>query len=58
MIKDPDPEPEMTKQDLIKYISKKKAAAEAEVQPEDEQQLLWDVNPAMVENYWSTTNRD
>ena len=58
LIKDPDPEPEMTKQDLIKYISKKKAAAEAEVQPEDEQQLLWDVNPAMVENYWSTTNRD
>ncbi|MEG1273577.1 MAG: CsgG/HfaB family protein [Acinetobacter sp.] len=63
LIKDPDAEPEMTKQDLIKYISKKKAVPVKPVDKEDKKteeptQLLWDVNPAVTENYWSTTNRD
>ena len=63
LIKDPDAEPEMTKQDLIKYISKKKAVPVKPVDKEDKKteeptQLLWDVNPAVTENYWSTTSRD
>lgn len=36
----------------IKYISKKKAAAEAEVQLRRWAAIIWDVNPAMVENYY------
>ena len=63
LIQDPDAEPEMSKQDLIKYISKNSPApvkqTTAEDKKEDEKlQHLWSVNPAVVENYWSTTQRD
>ena len=63
LIQDPDAEPEMSKQDLIKYISKNPPApvkqTKAEDKKEDEKpQQLWSVNPAVVENYWSTTQRD
>ena len=63
LIQDPDAEPEMSKQDLIKYISKKKAIPSKSVEKDDVKteeapQLLWDINPAVTENYWSTTNRD
>lgn len=63
LIQDPDAEPEMSKQDLIKYISKNSPASvkqtTAEDKKEDEKlQHLWSVNPAVVENYWSTTQRD
>ena len=63
LIQDPDAEPEMSKQDLIKYISKNPPApvkqTTAEDKKEDEKlQHLWSVNPAVVENYWSTTQRD
>jgi len=63
LIQDPDAEPEMSKQDLIKYISKNSPApvkqTTAEDKKEDEKlQQLWSVNPAVVENYWSTTQRD
>lgn len=63
LIKDPDAEPEMSKQDLIKYISKNPPAPvkqkKVEDKKEDEQpQQLWRANPAVVENYWSTTQRD
>ena len=63
LIQDPDAEPEMSKQDLIKYISKNPPApvkqTKAEDKKEDEQpQQLWSANPAVVENYWSTTQRD
>ena len=63
LIQDPDAEPEMSKQDLIKYISKNSPApvkqTTAEDKKEDEQpQQLWSANPAVVENYWSTTQRD
>ena len=63
LIKDPDAEPEMSKQDLIKYISKKQAVPSQPVEKEDKKtdeppQLLWDANPAVTENYWSTSNRD
>ena len=63
LIQDPDAEPEMSKQDLIKYISKNPPApvkqTKVEDKKEDEQpQQLWSANPAVVENYWSTTQRD
>lgn len=63
LIKDPDAEPEMSKQDLIKYISKNPPTSvkptKVEDKKEDEQpQQLWSANPAVVENYWSTTQRD
>jgi len=59
LIQDPDAEPEMSKQDLIKYISKNPPApvkqTKVEDKKEDEQpQQLWSANPAVVENYWST----
>ncbi|WP_347453557.1 CsgG/HfaB family protein [Acinetobacter thermotolerans] len=72
VIQNPEAEPEMNKQDLIKYISKKQASssdkkiAEEKESPEkkDEQKeeektsTLWDVNPEVLENYWSSTQRD
>ena len=48
--------------DLIKYISMKQRLSSSKVneeKKEDEKaKMLWDVNPAMIENYWSTTQRD
>ena len=67
VIKNPEEEPEMSKQDLIKYISMKKHSSSLgkmnqekdNNQKEEEKTLkLWDVNPAMIENYWSSTQRD
>lgn len=72
LIQNPDPEPEISKQDLIKYISKKhspdssdKMLEEKEKQEksskekdEEKTSMLWDANPEVVENYWSSTLRD
>ena len=67
VIKNPEGESEMSKQDLIKYISMKKHSSSLgkmnqekdNNQKEEENTLkLWDVNPAMIENYWSSTQRD
>lgn len=72
VIRNPDPEPEISKQDLIKYISKKhspdssdKMLEEKEKQEknskekdEEKTSMLWDANPEVVENYWSSTLRD
>lgn len=62
LIKNPEGDPEMSKKDLIKYISMKQRSSSSkanEGKKEDEKaQMLWDVNPAMIENYWSTTQRD
>ena len=62
----------MSKQDLIKYISKKQhlpssnkkneekdPQEKADTEQEDEKTTtLWEVNPDVVENYWSSTQRD
>lgn len=66
VIKNPEAEPEMSKQDLIKYISKKQRTSSSKMNEEngnkekEEQKtaMLWDANPAVIENYWSTTQRD
>lgn len=72
VIQNPEAEPEMSKQDLIKYISKKQRSPssnetneekdtqeEADNESEDEKTTtLWEVNPDVVENYWSSTQRD
>lgn len=72
VIQNPDPEHEISKQDLIKYISKKhspvssdKMLEEKEKQEksskekdEEKTSMLWDANPEVVENYWSSTLRD
>ncbi|MEX5442339.1 CsgG/HfaB family protein [Acinetobacter schindleri] len=72
VIQNPDPEPEISKQDLIKYISKKhspdssdKMLEEKEKQEknskekdEEKTSMLWDANPEVVKNYWSSTLRD
>ena len=72
VIQNPEAEPEMSKQDLIKYISKKQrqpssnekneekdTQEEADNESEDEKTTtLWEVNPDVVENYWSSTQRD
>ncbi|OTG63608.1 HfaB protein [Acinetobacter sp. ANC 3903] len=66
VIKNPEAEPEMSKQDLIKYISKKQRSSTSKMNEEngnkqkEEQKtaMLWDANPAVIENYWSTTQRD
>ncbi|MCU4422478.1 HfaB protein [Acinetobacter lwoffii] len=72
VIQNPEAEPEMSKQDLIKYISKKQrqpssnekneekdTQEEAAKEQEDEKTTtLWEVNPDVVENYWSSTQRD
>jgi len=72
MIQNPEAEPEMSKQDLIKYISKKQrqpssnekneekdTQEKADKEQEDEKTTtLWEANPEVVENYWSSTQRD
>ena len=62
LIKNPEGDSEMSKKDLIKYISMKQRSSSSKVNEgtkEDEKaQMLWDVNPAVIENYWSTTQRD
>ncbi len=64
VIKNPEEEPERSKQDLIKYISLKQGSSSsskmnAEKENKDEKTLmLWEVNPEVAENYWSTTQRD
>ena len=72
VIQNPEAEPEMSKQELIKYISKKqrpssskKMNQEKDTQEKDskekedeESSMLWDANPEVVENYWSSTQRD
>ena len=72
VIQNPEAEPEMSKQDLIKYISKKQrqpssnekneekdTQKKADKEQEDEKTTtLWEVNPDVVENYWSSTQRD
>lgn len=72
VIQNPEAEPEMSKQDLIKYISKKQHSPssnekneekdtqeKADKEQEDEKTTtLWEANPEVVENYWSSTQRD
>ena len=62
LIKNPEGDSEMSKKDLIKYISMKQHSSSSKVnegKKEDEKaQMLWDVKPAVIENYWSTTQRD
>ncbi|MGO1159978.1 CsgG/HfaB family protein [Acinetobacter lwoffii] len=72
VIQNPEAEPEMSKQDLIKYISKKQhppssnekneekdTQEKADKEQEDEKNTtLWEANPEVVENYWSSTQRD
>lgn len=72
VIQNPEAEPEMSKQDLIKYISKKQrppssnekneekdTQEKADKEQEDEKTTtLWEVNPDVFENYWSSTQRD
>lgn len=72
VIQNPEAEPEMSKQDLIKYISKKQhppssnekneekdTQEKADKEQEDEKTTtLWEANPEVVENYWSSTQRD
>ncbi|MCO8098241.1 HfaB protein [Acinetobacter lwoffii] len=72
VIQNPEAEPEMSKQDLIKYISKKQRQSssnekneekdtqeKADKEQEDEKTTtLWEANPEVVENYWSSTQRD
>ncbi|MFD1438010.1 CsgG/HfaB family protein [Acinetobacter terrae] len=67
VIQNPEGEPEMSKQDLIKYISKKQGSSSSSKMNEEKgnkekenekTSMLWDVNPEVVENYWSTTQRD
>ena len=72
VIQNPEAEPEISKQDLIKYISKKQhppssnekneekdTQEKADKEQEDEKTTtLWEVNPDVVENYWSSTQRD
>lgn len=71
VIQNPEAEPEMSKQDLIKYISKQRSPSsnekneekdtqeKADKEQEDEKTTtLWEANPEVVENYWSSTQRD
>ncbi|TCB71917.1 HfaB protein [Acinetobacter sp. ANC 4216] len=62
LIENPEGEPETNKQDLIKYISMKKPSSSLKKMNEEKDnektQMLWDVNPEVVENYWSSTQRD
>ncbi|WP_312329139.1 CsgG/HfaB family protein [Acinetobacter sp.] len=72
VIQNPEAEPEMSKQDLIKYISKKQrppssnekneeknTQEKADKEQEDKKTTtLWEANPEVVENYWSSTQRD
>lgn len=72
VIQNPEAEPEMSKEELIKYIGKtkrssstgkvndKKDSQEKADKEKDEEKSssLWDVNPEVVENYWSSSQRD
>ncbi|WP_216934600.1 CsgG/HfaB family protein [Acinetobacter sp. BY484] len=72
VIQNPEADPEMSKQELIKYISKTKRSSSTskmndkkEIQEkadkekdEEKSSSLWDVNPEVVENYWSSYQRD
>ncbi|OTG72973.1 HfaB protein [Acinetobacter sp. ANC 4218] len=62
LIENPEGESEPSKQDLIKYISMKKPSSFLKKMNEEKDNektsMLWDVNPEMVENYWSSTQRD
>ena len=62
LIKNPEGDSEMSKKDLIKYISMQQRSpsgkANEEKKEDEKAQMLWDVNPAVIENYWSTTQRD
>ena len=62
LIENPEGESEPSKQDLIKYISMKKPSSSLKKMNEEKDnektQMLWDVNPEVVENYWSSTQRD
>ncbi|WP_166168748.1 CsgG/HfaB family protein [Acinetobacter sp. SA01] len=62
LIENPEGESEPSKQDLIKYISMKKPSSFLkkmnEEKDNDKTSMLWDVNPEVVENYWSSTQRD
>ncbi|MFH7767806.1 CsgG/HfaB family protein [Acinetobacter sp. BSP-28] len=62
LIENPEGESEPSKQDLIKYISMKQPSSSLKKMNEEKDnektQMLWDVNPEVVENYWSSTQRD
>ncbi|MGE8538960.1 MAG: CsgG/HfaB family protein [Acinetobacter sp.] len=72
VIQNPEAEPEMSKQELIKYISKQQRSSssnETDKEKDRQQQdgkdkeddkavTLWDANPEVVENYWSSSQRD
>lgn len=62
LIENPEGESEPSKQDLIKYISMKKPSSFLKKMNEEKDNektsMLWDVNPEVVENYWSSTQRD
>ncbi|RZJ19440.1 MULTISPECIES: CsgG/HfaB family protein [unclassified Acinetobacter] len=73
VIENPEQEPEMSKQELIKYISRKQDSSSSDKKndqkdnkdnkdKDDKEQekssMLWDANPEVVENYWSSTQRD
>ncbi|PJI32206.1 MULTISPECIES: CsgG/HfaB family protein [Acinetobacter] len=72
VIQNPEAEPEMSKQELIKYISKTKRPSPTskindkkdvqeqanKEQAEEKSSSLWDANPEVVENYWSNIQRD
>ncbi len=60
LIENPEGDSEMNKQDLIKYISMKKSSSALKKMNEEQESpsMLWDVNPEVVENYWSTKQRD
>lgn len=71
VIQNPEADPEMSKQELIKYISQKQASstdqvaeetesAEKNIQEKQQEQTssLWEANPEVTEHYWSSTQRD
>lgn len=63
LIKDPEADPEMSKKDLIPVISMKPVLPSSSKMNEEKEKekappLLSSANPAVVENYWSATQRD
>ncbi len=71
VIQNPEADPEMSKQELIKYISQKQVSsadqvaeetesAEKNIQEQQQEQTssLWEANPEVTEHYWSSTQRD
>ena len=72
VIQNPEAEPEMSKEELIKYIGKSKRSSSTgkvndkkdsqekadKEKDEEKSSSLWDVNPEVVENYWSSSQRD